>query len=65
MTRKKDKAPKGESEAERLRAKEDQDRLAGNATSAAEKIIDRQKHAEMNDEEKLQERIDDLMRRTP
>jgi len=65
MARKKDKAPKDESEAARRRAKEDQDRLAGNPTSAAEKIIDREKHAEMSDEEKLQERTDDLMRRTP
>lgn len=64
MTRK-DKAPKGESDAERRRAKEDQDRLAGNATSDAEKMIDRAKHADMSDEEKLQERTDDLMRRGP
>ena len=46
-------------------AREDRERLAGSPTAAAEHMIDERKHAGMGAEEKLQERIDDLMRRTP
>jgi hypothetical protein len=45
------------------RAREDRDRAAGNATSAAEHIADKEARAEMGPAEKLQERTDDLMRR--
>ncbi len=51
-------------EAER-RAQEERDRAAGNPTSGAEHIADRQTREEMGAEEKLQERTDDLMRRAP
>ena len=52
---------------ERLRRQqqEDRDRMAGNATAAAEHILDKEAREEMGAEEKLQERTDDLMRRTP
>ena len=65
MTDKPKHTPPLDPEEARRRAKEDRDRMAGNATAAAEHIADRAKRAEMSDEEKLQERTDDLMRRTP
>jgi hypothetical protein len=65
MKEKPKQPPTLDPEEARRRAKEDHDRMAGNATAAAEHIADRAKRAEMSDEEKLQERTDDLMRRTP
>lgn len=59
------KTPAPDREQERRRAQEERDRMAGNATAAAEHIADREKRQEMGAEEKLQERTDDLMRRTP
>jgi hypothetical protein len=59
------KARNKETEAAQRKAREDKDRLAGNATAAAESFIDRETRAEMSDGEKLQRRIDDEMTRTP
>ncbi len=47
------------------RTREALDRMAGNATAAAERIINEKRHEAMSAEEKLQERTDDLMWRTP
>jgi hypothetical protein len=52
-------------EARQRRAREERDRAAGNPTAEAEHMADEKNHEEMSPEEKLQERIDDLMRRTP
>jgi hypothetical protein len=59
------KAEKPDTEALRRREREERDRAAGNPTSAAEHKPDDVVHEEMSAEEKLQERTDDLMRRTP
>ncbi len=48
-------------DAARRKAREDKDRMAESATAAAESFVDRENRAEMSDEEKLQQRIDDLM----
>jgi len=62
----KPKKPQSPDPAElRRRAQEDRDRMAGNATAAAEQIANKLAREEMGAEEKLQERTDDLMRRTP
>lgn len=65
MKRKPTKTPASNREELQRRAQEDRDRAAGNATSAAEHIADKEIREEMGAEEKLQERTDDLMRRTP
>lgn len=65
MTEEQKKTDKPDTEALRRRAREEQDRAAGNPTSAAEHKPDDIAHEEMSAEEKLQERTDDLMRRTP
>lgn len=51
--------------ADQRRAREEQDRAAGNPTSAAEHKPDDRIQEEMSAEEKLQERTDDLFGRTP
>lgn len=58
-------ASSDDEETRRRRAREDQDRLAENPTAAAETFSNRQRRAEMSDEEKLQRRIDDQMAHTP
>jgi len=65
MTRIAGKARNNRNETARRKAREDRERLAGNATAAAESFIDRKKRAEMSDEEKMQHRIDDEMLHTP
>jgi len=63
------KKSKGDSpsrrETQRRRSQEERDRMAGNATAAAERFAQTQHHKEMSAEEKLQERTDELMRRLP
>jgi hypothetical protein len=65
MARKPRKQKTPDEEADRRRAREERDRAAGSPTAAAEHIADDKTRDEMSPEEKLQERIDDLMRRTP
>jgi hypothetical protein len=65
MTEEQKKTDQPDPEALRRRAREERDRAAGNPTSAAEHKPDDITHEEMSAEEKLQERTDDLMRRTP
>ncbi len=65
MKRKPDKTLSSDPQELQRRAQEERDRAAGNATSAAEHIADKETREEMGPEEKLQERTDDLMRRTP
>ena len=48
-----------------LRAREEQERMAGNPTAAAERKPDEVVREEMSAEEKLQARTDELMRRIP
>ena len=65
MKEKPKQTPPLDVDAARRRAEEERARLSGNATAAAEHIADRETREEMSAEDKLQERTDDLARRTP